>query len=209
MRAFPPESRTSLFFSRHHISPLVVSSPAVFLTCMSAPHAHQSPNSQIKVIAAWRRTIPLASWTQRSSSRIKILLAVIYATGAMSGPGFQFSCLNRSTARGPCLEPDAGMAVERGRDPHAVGQSDRRRDLRRRLARSACRPHFQAEASGRRASRAPRGHAARRRRAAARTAARIRRQARRHVDLPLLAHHAGRQQFRRPDDVDRARRQRT
>ena len=78
--------------------------------------------------------------------------------------------------------------MERGRNPHALGQSDRRRQ-----SSTPCPPaavsalQLRRRASRRRAGRAPRRHPAAGRRGAARTAARLRRERRRPAHLPVLA----------------------
>ncbi len=70
----------------------------------------------------------------------------------------------------------AGLAMERRRDAGAVGQPDRRRDLRRALPRRAGRLRDRSQRQRRTANRAHRRHAAAGRRAAPGAAARLRRQ---------------------------------
>ncbi len=103
-------------------------------------------------------------------------------------------------------ERHPGMAVERGRDPHPLGQSGGRRDLQRGIVRRADRPHHRSQRLGRAADRAARRHAAAWRGAAARAAARFRRTHGRRADVRLLADLAGRPHARHSGGRDRSRR---
>src|ERR1019366_6171337 len=112
MRAFPPGSRNSHCLPSPSHPPACSSLPAAAdfnLYLGRSPSAASPGTRAIKVIAAWWGITSTASWTGNQSSRIKPLLAVNRATGAMSGTEFQFTYLSDQRLAAHALGPTPAL----------------------------------------------------------------------------------------------------